>query len=358
MTKNILVTGGAGYIGSTISHYLVSNEDNVVIIDCLDTGFRSNLPPNCHFYEGRISDLNLYEQIRDEIGSIDIAIHCASYISVPESEHHPEKYISNNVSEFIEMLNLLPTINCNRLIFSSSASVYGDHLGAICENCPMSPLSVYAETKWLCEQISALIAEQTDLKVVNLRYFNPVGTHPDGSCGPGDINSGSLLNELTKSVIRGTPFKLTGTDFDTRDGSGMRDFIDVADLAEAHVKACDNFDRLFQSPCPSSALEHSCAINLGSGQGVTVRELLAATQHVLASSVIVEEADRRPGDVAGSYADTTLANEMLAWKAKTPLSISILRHINWWKKNWNIVEGFEEENPDIAPRLPKIKATR
>ena len=335
MTKTVLVTGGAGYIGSTIAHILVTSGFKVAIIDSLDKGSIKNTPTDAHFYDTRISNKDIYKRIKREIGKIDVTIHCASYISVPESELDPAKYITNNVSEFVELLENLAIIDCERLIFSSSASIYGSQQGSISETSPIAPQSTYAETKWLCEQIGSLAAEHGALRTINLRYFNPIGTHPDGLCGPGDMHSGSLLNELTKAVLTSAPFRLTGTDYDTRDGSGIRDYVDVTDLALAHAKACILFDKIVNESTNAGADHRSRAINLGSGQGVTVRELITTLESALGKKLQIEEAPRRPGDVAGSYADTSLARSLLQWQASTPLETSILRHIDWWQRHWH-----------------------
>ncbi|WP_319568429.1 NAD-dependent epimerase/dehydratase family protein [Cohaesibacter marisflavi] len=333
MTKTVLITGGAGYIGSTIAHILVTSGFKVVIIDSLDNGYILNSPESACFYNGRISEKALYECIRCELGKIDVTIHCASYISVPESEVDPVKYITNNVSEFVELLENLPIIDCKRLIFSSSASIYGNKQGALKETSAIGPQSTYAETKWLCEQIGGLAAEQGPLRIINLRYFNPIGTHPDGYCGPGDLNSGSLLNELTKAILSHTPFQITGTDYDTRDGSGIRDYVDVTDLAMAHAKACSLFDTLIDERAALDGPHRTRAINLGSGDGVTVKELIAAAEKALGRKIRTKKAPRRPGDVAGSYADASLAKDLLQWQASTPLETSILRHIDWWQRH-------------------------
>ena len=338
MVNRVLVTGGAGYIGSTISHYLKSEGIDVVVIDSLEYGDKSNLPDGVAFYHGRIKERQIFEKIREDVGSVDAVIHCASYISAPESQLFPVKYMRNNVSEFIAMLENLGEIGCRRLIFSSSASIYGTLQGEVTELSAINPQSVYANTKWLCEQISGSLVQQSDFGAINLRYFNPIGTHPDGVSGPSNIESGSLLNELTKAAINGTPFMLTGDDFETRDGTGLRDYIDVGDLARAHVQAVQYFDEITTAATLDQA-KKPVAINLGTGNGVTVKEMIEATEQAIGRKLTVKLAPRREGDVPGSYTSTKLAKALLKWEARVPLEKSILAHVQWWQKKLSNEHG-------------------
>lgn len=324
----VLITGGAGYIGSTIAHALSARGIGVVVLDSLERGNRDNVR-GLQFYEGRISNTSLFGALAASEGDIDVTIHCASLISVPESQREPLWYMQNNVGEFIELLANLRSINCSRMIFSSSASIYGALEGEVLESDRVEPKSVYAQTKWLIEQILSSVSALTDLRAISLRYFNPIGTEAAARCGPGNINDGTLLNELTKAVLRESEFSLTGDDWNTRDGSGLRDYVDVGDLAEAHVLACTRFDKV----TPPSALgsDRSTAINLGTARGVTVKEMIHAAETALGKPISVKVLPRRSGDVAGSFANAGRAAELLGWRPTVPLEHSIRTHANWWR---------------------------
>lgn len=323
-----LITGGAGYIGSSIAHALSDDGHEVVIVDALLKASKQNIS-GLQLVHERIGAPGLLRRVAKQYGLFDFVIHCASLISVPESQRDPQEYLRNNVAEFIAFMQDISEIGCERLIYSSSASVYGAIDGEVSELSEIAPMSVYARTKWINEEIVSTLCSAARLRAISLRYFNPIGTETKRRCGPGNIKDGSLLNALCIAAISGGRFLLTGTDWPTRDGTGVRDYVDVVDLAKAHILACQNFDFIMSKMDGSS--DQTRVINLGTGRGVTVREIVAAVERVVGRSLDIQMVERRPGDVAGSYANNNLARHLLGWHPTVSLEESIKKHIEWWR---------------------------
>jgi UDP-glucose 4-epimerase len=316
----VLITGGAGYIGSTIASACSDAGITPVILDSLVTGRREFTAPGA-FYQGDIADGPLIDRIFAEHPGIGAVIHCAALVVVPDSVADPVRYYRANVCGTLELTAHLMRNGCGRLIFSSSAAIY--RAGAdfsVDEDSPIDPQSPYARTKAMCEAMLADIAASQPLRVLSLRYFNPIGADPKMRTGLQARHPTHALGKLIQAYEQGVPFQITGTDWPTRDGSGLRDYIHVWDLAAAHVAALTRFDDL---PGPVTV------INLGSGTGTTVRELLAAFNRVAAHPVQAREAGPRPGDVAGVYTRVARAERLLGWRAQYDVSEGIRHSLQW-----------------------------
>lgn len=316
----VLIAGGAGYIGSTVASACLDAGIGPVILDRLVTG-RREFTAGRVFYEGDIADGALLDRIFAEHPDIGAAIHCAALIVVPDSVADPVGYYRANVAGSLEFAAHLLRNGCGRLIFSSSAAIYraGADL-SVDEDSPIDPQSPYARTKAVCEAMFADIAATQPIRVLSLRYFNPVGADPKMRTGLQLARPTHALGKMITAHDRGVPFVITGTDWPTRDGTGLRDYVHVWDLAAAHVAALLRFDAL-----PGPAM----VINLGTGTGTTVRELLTAFSQVAGRPVQAREAPRRPGDVAGAYSRIDRAQRLLGWRPQYDLTQGIRHSLQW-----------------------------
>jgi UDP-glucose 4-epimerase len=328
----ILITGGAGYIGSTVASALKDNGHTPIILDSLAKG-QEAFTKSFIFYKGDIADKQLLKKIFEEHPEIKYTIHCAALIVVPESVENPYQYYTENVSKSLELFKNLKEIGCNNIVFSSSAAIYGDADGIVTEKSALNPQSPYARTKYMMEMVLQDFCKAYAMKGIALRYFNPIGADPQMRTGSYLKNPSHLLGKILSTANKKEAvFKITGTDYDTRDGSGIRDYIHVWDLAIAHLKAIENFESAFEKANESSYL----TINLGTGKGVTVKELLSAFEKVNGKEIEKEEAPRRPGDVTGAYANADLALKLLGWKANLSIEEGITDALKWnkiWENN-------------------------
>ena len=318
----VLITGGAGYIGSTVVSACLDAGHEPIILDDLSTG-RSEFTDGRTFYRGDIADRDLVRQIVAEQGRPDALIHCAARIVVPESVAEPLSYYETNVGKTLDLLDVVIELGIERFLFSSSASIYapGEDF-VVDEKSPTAPGSPYATTKLMVENVLADVSRATDLRVLSLRYFNPVGTDPKLRTGQQLEKPSHVMGKLLEAHFAGVPFTVTGTDWPTRDGSGIRDFIHVWDLARAHVAAVEQFDE-------ATASEPYQAINLGTGTGTTVKELVTAFQEGAGQELDVQYGPARPGDVAGAYTRTDKARAMLGWQAELSDADGIRDAIAW-----------------------------
>jgi UDP-glucose 4-epimerase len=324
----ILITGGAGYIGSTIASALEDSGHTPVILDSLITG-RAEFTRGRIFYREDIADRAALERIFREHPDIYATIHCAALIVVPESVEHPYDYYHDNVANSLELFKNLTDLSCRRVVFSSSASIYDVVPGfMVTEAAPLNPSSPYARTKFMMEMILQDLCAAAPLRGIALRYFNPIGADPKLRSGIHVKHPTHVLGKLVDTAMGRIPeFAITGTDWPTRDGTGVRDYIHVWDLARAHVQAVEQFDQAFQrSDDPQS---HYLVINLGTGHGVTVRELVTAFEKVYGQPIRTVEQPPRLGDVAGSYANADTALRLIGWKAELPIEQGIADALKW-----------------------------
>jgi UDP-glucose 4-epimerase len=330
----VLVTGGAGYIGSHTCVALLEAGHDIVVVDNL-----SNASPGVI---GRIESLagraiRAFHQvdIRDGRATaevfgayrFDAVIHFAAFKSVAESVRDPLAYYDNNVAGTVSLLRAMRDAKVGNIVFSSSATVYGSPLAVpIREDFPLAPTNPYGWSKWMMERAFAdMTVAEPGWSVIVLRYFNPVGAHPSGSLGECPRGVPNNLMPYVSQVAAGQLAELAvfGNDYPTRDGTGVRDYIHVVDLAEGHVRA---LERLGMAP----ALQ---TINLGTGRGYSVLELVAAFEAASGRRIPWRAAPRRVGDVAECWADVSLAAEVLGWTARRDLESMCADAWRWQSRN-------------------------
>ena len=321
----VLVTGGAGYIGSTTAKALEAAGHTPVVLDSLLTGPRAFVKDRA-FYEGDIADRALLRRIVDEHPDLDCTIHMAARIVVPESVAQPVLYYRDNVAKSLELFDELVALGKPRVVFSSSASLYAtvDDF-EVDEQAPLDPPSPYARTKRMVEQILEDMAEATELRALILRYFNPIGSDPDLESGVYAREPSHVLGQLVLAATgQRDAFAVTGTDHPTKDGTGVRDYLHVWDLAQAHVAAVERFDDALAALGTTSSV-----INIGTGEGVTVRELLSTFEKVFGQTVPTVDAPPRPGDAVGAFANVEKAAEVLGWRSTLSLADGITSALAW-----------------------------
>ncbi len=329
----VLITGGAGYIGSTVASALEDGGHTPVIIDSLVTGQRAFTKGRI-FYQGDVADKELLGRIFTDHPDVHATIHCAALIVVPESVEQPYLYYRENVCKSLELFKNLGDLGFPRVVFSSSASLYDAVPGfKVTEASPLNPSSPYARTKHMMEQVLSDLAHATDLRGIALRYFNPIGADPEFRSGIHVKEPSHVLGKLVDTALGKLPeFQITGTDWPTRDGSGIRDYVHVWDLAKAHVAAVERFDAVLSATASPYAV-----INLGTGDGVTVKELVAAFERVWGSEIAKSEAPPRSGDVAGAYANAERAAELLGWRTEHSIDDGIESSLEWGRRRQEIL---------------------
>jgi len=332
----ILVTGGAGYIGSVTSKALEQAGHTPILLDSLLKGRREFIRGRT-FYQGDIADRDLLTRIVGEHPDIHSTIHMAARIVVPESVEQPYEYYRDNVAKSLELFDELVALDRPRVLFSSSASLYAvkDDF-EVTEDDPLAPSSPYARTKHMMEQVLQDMAVATDLRAVILRYFNPIGSDPDLESGIYAREPSHVLGQLVMAA-RGLKdsFTVTGVDHPTRDGTGIRDYIHVWDLARAHVRAVERFDDVLAA-CDAP----SVVINVGTGSGITVRELVASFEQVFGRSVPITEAPPRPGDAVGAFANVDRSARLLDWHTELSLADAIASALAWGERREEVL-GYE-----------------
>lgn len=337
--KRILVTGGAGYIGSHTVVELIAagyeaiivdnfSNSSVEVLDRLKTITGVDVP----FYKGSISDKEFMNRVFGE-NQIDAVIHFAAYKAVGESVQEPLKYYKNNVCGTISLLDVMKLHKVEHIIFSSSATVYGmNNISPLTEDLSTSAINPYGYTKLMMEQILTDVAlANSDWSVTNLRYFNPIGAHESGMIGeaPNGIPN-NLMPYITQVAVgKLQELSVFGNDYDTHDGTGVRDYIHVVDLAKGHVLALKH------------NLENKgvAVFNLGTGIGYSVLDMVKVFENVNGVKIPYTIKDRRPGDVATCYADASKANDILGWKAEKTLQDMMRDSWRWQSSNPNGYEG-------------------
>jgi UDP-glucose 4-epimerase len=321
----VLIAGGAGFIGSTISSACLDNGITPVILDNLSTG-RAEFVEDRTFYSGDIADGPLIDKIFSEHPDIEAVVHAAAVIVVPESVEQPLRYYRENVSKSVDFIEHVVRNGCTRYLFSSSAAIYapGEDF-SVTETSPLGPGSPYARTKVVMETVLEDCTAAYPLRVLSLRYFNPIGADPQLRTGLQARRPTHLLGQMIMAAENDQEFQLTGIDWPTRDGSGIRDYIHVWDLALAHVQALRRFDQLL----PIDGWPKYEVINLGTGNGTTVKEFIAAFNAVAPTPLRVRETGPRPGDVVGSYTRTDKARTALDWEPRYSIADGIRDSMRW-----------------------------
>ncbi|MEO3750407.1 UDP-glucose 4-epimerase GalE [Streptomyces sp. B6B3] len=311
-----LVTGGAGYVGGVVAGHLLAAGHQVTVLDDLTTGFAQGVPPGAEFVEGRIQDAGKWLD-----RSYDAVLHFAACSQVGESVTNPEKYWRNNVGGTLELLRAMRDADVRTLVFSSTAAVYGEPAGSpITEDFPTAPTNPYGASKLAVDHMITSEAAAHGLAAVSLRYFNVAGAHaPEAASGSGWLGERhdpeSHLIPIVLQVAQGRRESISvyGTDYPTPDGTCVRDYIHVDDLAEAHLLALD----------AATPGEHLIC-NLGNGNGFSVREVVAAARQVTGHPIPETAADRRAGDPAVLVASADRARQRLGWRpSRTDLATII-----------------------------------
>ena len=317
----ILVTGGAGYIGAHTVRALRDASREVVVLDTLERGNREAVI-DAKLIVGDVSDDALVAKICADY-KIDGVVHFAAYKAVGESMTHPEMYWNNNVASTKKLLATLQRLNIKRFVFSSSAAVYGTPKTApVNESAPTVPESVYAETKLAIENELTDLAKSSNsaMSSVSLRYFNAAGASSDNKIGEDWATSQNLVPQVMRALIdKSFKLKIFGNDYPTADGTCIRDYIHVEDLAAAHVKALEYLE--------NGGATTVC--NIGTGQGTSVLQLIEITSQVAKQTVPYEIAARRAGDPVNVYADVAMAKKVLGWQSKRDLQSIIESAYKW-----------------------------
>lgn len=319
----VLVTGGAGYIGAHTVRALRNASRDVVVLDTLERGNKKAVI-DAKLIVGDIADQKLVSKICRKYKITDV-VHFAAYKSVGESMTHPMKYWQNNVSSTIKLLETLISENVLRFVFSSSASVYGTPKSSpTTENEPTNPESVYAETKLAIENILRSLTT-AGLRSVSLRYFNAAGASSDNKIGEDWMSSQNLIPRAMRALLdEKFKFEIFGNDYATPDGTCIRDYIHVEDLAIAHVKALE-----YLESAGNTMISKSIACNIGTGNGTSVTQLLEMAAEVAKRKVPHTIGARREGDPVSVYADATLARKVLNWQPTHDLRSIIESAYNW-----------------------------
>jgi UDP-glucose 4-epimerase len=299
----ILVTGGAGYIGSVTTRVLCDRGHEIVVLDSLEKGHAEAVDPRATLVVGDIGD---EVSLARALPGADALMHLAGYIEVAESQAQPERYRDNNVVRATRMLDAMREHGVGVLVFSSTAAVYGEpETVPIPEDAPTRPVNVYGETKLAIERELAKRAEASELRTISLRYFNVAGAWPDGSLGEAHEPETHIIPRVLRAMLSGAgEFEVYGGDYPTLDGTCVRDYIHVADLARAHALALERL----------GAGESGGIFNLGNGRGYSNLEVLKACAKVTGTVLRPSIGPRRPGDPAVLVASNARAAEVLGWR--------------------------------------------
>ncbi|MDX9704030.1 MAG: UDP-glucose 4-epimerase GalE [Candidatus Auribacterota bacterium] len=320
----VLITGGAGYIGSHVVYEFLDSGHEIIVVDDLSTGVRELLPADIRFYQGNISDVDLVEEILSD-HKIDTVLHFAGSIVVPESVENPLKYYQNNTCVSLSLLQSCVKHGVKNFIFSSTASVYGNNpLRLMKEDYLPQPENPYAASKLMTEMMIKDTAKAHGLNFAILRYFNVAGADPKGRTGQVKENATHLIKVACETALgRRASMKIYGTDYDTPDGTCIRDYIHVSDLANAHLRV---YERMMKGVIVNRIY------NCGYGQGFTVLDVLKAVENVSGTSIHTVATDRRVGDPVALIADSNLLKTETGWKpAHFDLEVMIKTVLNWEK---------------------------
>lgn len=330
----VLVLGGAGYIGSHTVYELIENGAEVVIIDNLETGFAEAVHPEAVFYQGDLRDRNFLDTVLAKEKDIDAVIHFAANSQVGESMTNPLKYYDNNLCGTKTLLEALVAHGIDKIVFSSTAATYGEpECIPIQEGDKTEPTNAYGETKLSMEKMFKWVEKAHGMRYVSLRYFNACGAHKSGEIGEAH-NPETHLIPLILQVPLGKREHIAvfGTDYPTKDGTCIRDYIHVTDLAEAHILAVKYL----------MAGNKSDIFNLGNGVGFTVREVIDMAEKVTGESIKAVETDRRAGDPAVLIASSEKAKNILGWNPKHDSLHEIIKSA--WKWHKSHPYGYKNED--------------
>ena len=321
MIKNILITGGAGYIGSHISEILVKNKKKIYIVDNLSTGYRSLINKKAKFFKLNIHNSKTVKKIIKE-NKIDSVIHLAANLIISEGEKYPKKYYRNNVIGTQNLLKACSNSTIRNFIFSSTAAIYKDGQFKVSENSIIKPKSVYGKTKVKCEKIIQSFCKKNNINYGILRYFNIAGSSPSGKIGL--INkSDHLFKNFSREIMKKRPvLKIYGNDYKTKDGSCIRDFIHVSDIAEIHFKVLEKIDKTNKSKI----------LNCGYNKGTSVLEVAKEFKKQTSKKVKILITKRRTADLVKIIASNNKLMRFIRWKPKFNNLGKIVKSCLIWEK--------------------------
>lgn len=328
---SVLICGGAGYVGSHNVRAFAEHGDDVIVADNLETGHRESIPEGIKFYEGDIRNAEFLDTVFTE-NKIEAVIHFCAYSLVGESVEKPLKYFNNNVGGMISLLEAMQKHNVMRIIFSSTAATYGEPKRVpILETDPTEPTNPYGESKRIMEKMMNWVSRRYDIRYVSLRYFNVAGAWHDGTIGEAH-NPETHLIPIILQVPLGKREHVTiyGDDYPTKDGTCIRDYIHVEDLARAHILALEYL----------RSGGESNIFNLGSGDGYSVMEMITAARKVTGHEIPAQIGARRAGDPAKLVADSTKAHDILHWKPEITRMEDIIASA--WKWHKSHPNGYSE----------------
>lgn len=331
---SLLITGGTGYIGShtVVEIQALADEQDIIIVDDLSNSSTKVLDrvsqitgKTVTFIKADICDYAAMNTVFKQ-HNIDSVIHFAGYKAVGESSEKPLTYYHNNVSGTVTLLQVMAEHNVKKLVFSSSATVYGDNVSPLDESMSTSATNPYGQTKLMIEHVLFDLAKSdSNWSIACLRYFNPIGAHSSGLIGenPNGIPNNLLPYVAQVAVGRLAQLQVFGDDYDTVDGTGVRDYIHVVDLAQGHVKALQNLDKIIGCQ----------AINLGTGNGTSVLEIVNKFKEISGQDIPYKIVPRRAGDLGAVYANASLAKELFNWQATRDMHAMIVDTWRWQSEN-------------------------
>jgi len=329
--STILVTGGAGYIGSHVVRELLRQNRQPVVFDNLQNGHR-NAAKGALFIQGDLSD---QKKLKETFQSypIDAVMHFAADCLVGESVQNPLKYFNNNVKNGLQLLELMEDFNVIKFIFSSSAAVYGDpNTVPIEEDHPCLSMNPYGETKWIFEKVLQAYHDGGKLNFISLRYFNAAGADPSGEYGEDHSPETHLVPLVIKAALNGTSVPVFGTDYPTPDGTCIRDYIHITDLAHAHILALEKLEQK----------RISGIYNLGNENGFSVREVIETVRKISNRKILSVDSPRRPGDPARLVASSKKIRKELGWAPNFPDLETIVETA--WKWHKNHPRGYDDKS--------------
>lgn len=321
----VLVLGGAGYIGSHTVYELIAQSIQVVVVDSLETGFIKAVNPAAVFYKGDIKDIKFMNSVLKKEPDIDVVIHLAESSQVSESMDDPLKYYDNNLNGTINVLKVLVSHGIDKIVISSTAAAYGNIDDSRAKESDIAePMNVYGETKLSTEKMLKWVEQAHGIKYVSLRYFNVAGAHESGKIGEAHIPETHLI-PLVLQAASGMRENICvfGTDYTTKDGTCIRDYIHVSDLAQAHVLAAKYL----------MGGNHSNIFNLGTGVGYSVKEVIEMTEKVTGKTITILEKERRAGDVTAVVASSEKARMILGWKPQQSSLKGIIQSAWRWQSS-------------------------
>ncbi len=320
MKKSVLITGGAGYIGSHTAYMLAQQGYNIIILDKL-LHKQSFSHRWAKLIKEDFANIKILEHIFSAY-NIEVVLHFAAFIEVGESVIRPRDFYENNVVKTLKLLDLMINNGVKRFIYSSSCSIYGNPVRVpIDEQHPFAPVSPYGKNKLAIEYALEDYARAYGLKYISLRYFNAAGALPEAGLGECHQPETHVIPLLLKSILNKTPFKIFGKNYNTKDGTCIRDYVHVCDIADAHIRALAYLDRV-----PSFDY-----FNLGSGKGYTIKELISTAEHVCNLKANITYAERRAGDVDILVADPSKAMNLFGWNPKFSSLEFILKSALRWE---------------------------